>query len=950
MPDLDERQELLLEREHELRHMDAALDVALGRGGHLLVIEGSPGVGKSRLLEALRDRGRAGGFACLAARAGELEREFPFGIVRQLFDPRLSSASEEERNGLLAGAARLAGPLLGLGGGGEGRHSTVAPGEAPYSTLHGLYWLCANLAAEEPVLLLVDDAHWADGPSLRWMSFLLARFEELGVLLALTTRPAAPGAENEILGMLASSRAASTVRPAPLTEPAVAELVRHELSRDPSADFSRACHGVTAGNPFFLRELLRELGFEKVPPTAEGVNRLREIGPKGITRTILRRLARLPEEANALSRAVAILGTRGELRHAAALGGLRPEVAADAAGLLADVEILRAGSPLRFVHPIVRKAIYNDVPLADRWRAHAEAARLLEADRAPEDQVAAHLLHTHPASDPWVVDTLRRAAKKAVRQGTPTAAIRYLRRALAEPPDRPLSAELLADLGSAENRARDVAAIDHLTQALELAEGPRRRAQIGLELGRALTMAGRLGDAIDALGRLIPVVAPIDRELELRLEAELINVARLDLKLRPLVSETLAAFRHQIAGEGPAERVLVANLAYDMAIRGEPAERVAELARRALANGALLAEETSESLTYYLAAWTLALAEHPDEATGELDAALAQARDNGSALGFAMATCVRSNVLYRRGLILEAEADARNALEAASAGAWQGGLPLAVGFLIDALVERGRIDAATEVLEASGIGEELPDSILFNPLLDSRGRLRLVQGQTERGLEDLLEAGRRGATWGARTVAFISWRSSAALALNALGRTEEAHGLIDAELELARGFGAARPLGMALRAKGLIVGGEPGRMLLQEAVETLGPSPARLELARGLVDLGAAMRRLNRRSDAREPLRTGLDLADDCGAAALAERARTELAATGIRPRRPPHSGRDALTPSERRVAQMAADGLGNREIAQALFVTTKTIEFHLGQVYRKLDVHSRHELPAVLA
>jgi DNA-binding CsgD family transcriptional regulator len=950
MPDLDEHQDLLLEREHELREMDAALNAARDGRGHLLVIEGSPGVGKSRLLDALRDRGRAGGFACFAARAGELEREFPFGVVRQLFEPRLASASEDERAALLAGAARLAGPLFGLGDGGEGRHLTMAPGEAPFSTLHGLYWLCANLAAEEPVLLLVDDAHWADGPSLRWMSFFLARFEELGVLLGLTTRPAAPGAENEVLGMIASSRAASTVRPAPLTEPAVAELVRHQLSRDPSAEFSRACHGMTAGNPFFLRELLRELRFERVPPTADGVNLLREIGPRGISRTILRRLARLPQEANALGRAVAILGTRGELRHASALGGLHLEAAANAAGLLADAEILRAGSPLRFVHPIVRKAIYNDVPLADRWRAHAKAARLLEADQAPDDQVAAHLLHTHPTSNPWVVDTLRRAAKRAVSQGTPTPAIRYLRRALAEPPDQRSSAELLADLGSAENRASDLAAIDHLTQALELAVEPRRQAEIGLELGRALTMAGRLGDAIDALRRLIPVVAPIDRELGLRLEAELINVARLDIKLRPLVSETLAAFRDQITGEGPAERVLIANLAYDLAIRGEPATRVAELARRALGDGDLLAEETSESLTYYLAAWTLALAEHLDEATGELDAALADARNNGSALGFAVASCVRSNVFYRRGLILEAEADAEHALEAASAGAWQGGLPLAVGFLIDALIERGRIDAANKVLEESGIGEELPDSILFNPLLDSRGRLRVSQGQTERGLQDLLEAGRRGTAWGARTVAFISWRSSAALALNALDRTEEAQGLIDAELELARGFGAARPLGIALRAKGLIVGGEPGLALLQEAVATLDRSPARLERARSLVDLGAALRRRNQRSAAREPLRAGLDLADDCGAAALAERARTELAATGIRPRRPPCSGLDALTPSERRVAQMAAGGLGNREIAQALFVTTKTIEFHLGQVYRKLNVHSRHELPAVLA
>ena len=289
--------------------------------------------------------------------------------------------------------------------------------------------------------------------------------------------------------------------------------------------------------------------------------------------------------------------------------------------------------------------------------------------------------------------------------------------------------KLLAELGSAENRASDSAAAEHLTRALELITDPRARGEIGQELGLALTMAGRLGDAIKTLERLIPEVAPVDRELELRLEAELINAARMDVNLRPVVSERLAAFRTQVAGEGPAERVLVANLAYDATIRGAPAAAVAELAQRALGDCALLAEETSESPTYYLAVWPLALAERLMEATNELDAALEHARAGGSALGFGTASCIRSNVLYRRGLIVEAEADARNALRAASEGGFEGALPLAVGFLIDALIERGQIAAAADVLVASGLEGELPDLILFNPLLDSRGRLRLLRGE-----------------------------------------------------------------------------------------------------------------------------------------------------------------------------------------------------------------------------
>jgi DNA-binding CsgD family transcriptional regulator len=237
--------------------------------------------------------------------------------------------------------------------------------------------------------------------------------------------------------------------------------------------------------------------------------------------------------------------------------------------------------------------------------------------------------------------------------------------------------------------------------------------------------------------------------------------------------------------------------------------------------------------------------------------------------------------------------------------------------------------------------------IAFNPLLFSRASLRILQGRTEEGLADFVENGRRGAAWGARTPAFVPWRSGAALALASLGRRAEALDLLSDELELARAFGAPRPHGIALRAAGLIADGRERIARLEEAVTVLDSSPAALDHARALVDLGSALRRASRRTAARERLRAGFRLAGECGATALAQRAREELAATGAKPRGAAH--RDVLTASERRVAQMAARGLANRQIAEALFVTPKTVEWHLGQAYRKLGVHSRRELPAVL-
>ncbi len=206
------------------------------------------------------------------------------------------------------------------------------------------------------------------------------------------------------------------------------------------------------------------------------------------------------------------------------------------------------------------------------------------------------------------------------------------------------------------------------------------------------------------------------------------------------------------------------------------------------------------------------------------------------------------------------------------------------------------------------------------------------------------------APWVSRIPAFAPWRSEAALALHRLGRPQEGRDLAHEELELSQRWGTARTIGISLRALGLLEGGQAGEVLLREAVEVLADSPARLEHARALVDLGALLRRGNSRSEARKLLRQGVDVAHRCGATALVARGNEELAATGAHPRTILLSGLDALTASERRVAQMAAEEMSNKEIAQALFVTVKTVEQHLSRVYRKLNIGSRKDLGAALA
>jgi DNA-binding CsgD family transcriptional regulator len=236
---------------------------------------------------------------------------------------------------------------------------------------------------------------------------------------------------------------------------------------------------------------------------------------------------------------------------------------------------------------------------------------------------------------------------------------------------------------------------------------------------------------------------------------------------------------------------------------------------------------------------------------------------------------------------------------------------------------------------------------MLNFVLFARARLRFAQGRANGAAGDLEALERQERRWRRDNPAIFPWRTELALALDDSGRAEA---LASEELELARHFGAAGAIARAQRALGLIVGSDNGLRLLRQSLETLDGYLWRLERARTLVELGAALRRTGHRADCRKPLAAGMELAHRCGAAPLVKRARDELLATGARPRRIMRTGVDALTASERRVARMAADGMTNREIAQALFVTMRTVEVHLTHAYQKLDISSRDELPAALA
>jgi DNA-binding CsgD family transcriptional regulator len=928
----------LLERETELAALSELVARARGGRGAMAVIEGPAGIGKTSLIRVGLDSARESGMNILASRGSELERDFPFGIVRQLFEATLLHRPKEERAELLSGAAAFADPVFSAPKDGE----ATSGSEASEAVLHGLYWLTADLAARVPVALAVDDSHWADPASVRFLAYLANRMTELPVFVIIGMRPFEPGAETELLEEIVLSPQAEVMRPRPLGARAVQELVRSTLGAEPEPAFIDACFQATQGNPFFLRELLGTLQAEDIVPGAEAATHVSEVAPDTVTRSVLHRINRLPGNALSLAQAVAILGDRSELHIAAKLAGLDEDSADEAAADLRRVGIFDR-DVLGFVHPVVRTAIHSELAPVERARGHRDAAHILAELGEKDDQLALHLLASEPRGDPWAVAVLRRAAQQAQARGAPDGAARYLQRALAEPPPTDIRGDVLMELGRAETAAGRLAGLTHVREALELESDPIQRAAIASELARALFTVADLREAAKVIKDALAELAGRAPDLGRKLESQLLSVSLFE----PAVFSELGDRLSQLLDETrrDSDPASLAPLALISVGTIEPASRGAALARRALAEGLSVLEQPD---LYWFAATALLCADELLEARDAWDRAIVMARRRASMSALILASTFRVHVAIRLGTVAEAESDGFETLDRVERSL-QLPRPFIVAPLIDALIERGQLERAAELVKHSGVEDDPPDQLRFAFPFASVGRLRLAEGRPGEAAHLLRECGRRLEALGIRNPGFIEWRSSLAEALAAAEQAVEARKLAEEEVDLAHRFGVRRELGMALRTAALVGETKARIERLREAVSVLEGTPAALELARALIDLGAALRRGGHRAESREPLRHGLDLAYRCGATALVERSRTELLAAGARPRRVALTGVESLTASERRVAAMAAEGLTNREIAQSLFITEKTVEGHLQHAYRKLDIRSREQIPRTL-
>ena len=928
----------LEERVQELAALERLLEAARAGVGGGLLVEGPPGIGKSRLLAAAR--AAAGpSIRVVSARGSELERDFPFAVVRQLLEPVLVAADSEERRALLDGAGALAAPVLVPTW--DGNEPLAR--DAAASVLHGLYWLTANLASRAPLLLLVDDLHWADLPSLRWLAYLSQRLDGMSLGILAATRPDDGAVGQTEFDTLAAHPSMEMVQPVGLSEAAVGRLAERRLSTAADPEFVAVCHRVTGGNPFLLHELLGELASGDVAPSSVNAGLVARQTSRSVNRAASARLRRLAPQSRALAHAVVVLGDGTELSLAAQLAELDADAANDAADALVEASILAAERPLSFVHPLVRASVYAELGAGARDRAHRHAAAMLAAAGAAADRVAVHLLACDPRRDAGTVDILRRAARTAQRRGANDAAVVYLQRARREPPAPELGPQVALELGAAEAQADELdPACEHLGEAVRGLEEPRARALAAAQLATALSLTGRDGEAVAALSEAIDELPGHERELGLLLQAG---------RAAASVGDAATWRRSRIARfEAPAgpprsagERLRAAELAFRAALE-EPAAKGRTLALQALAGGRLLEDPGPSQHSFYLAPLALIFTGALEEATAVLDAVLEWADRRGSVFAFAQAVNLRAWAWSKRGALDEAEADAESALVQLHLRA----RPALVA-LIDVRLARGDVAGAAALWHDTQMDEQITSNRTAIAHRHARGQLRAALGRPHEALEDLLACGRLEQEWGIRTPAMSHWRSGAALVLAELGRVDEARRLAHESVARCRWFGSPCQLGTALRIAGRCADRQPGLEFLAESVHVLEGSPARLEHARAAFELGAALRRAGRRADARAPLRDAIELARRCGAEPLAVRAHDELVAAGAKPRRDPIESRSRLTASELRVARLAADGMTNREIAQSLFLTEKTIEVHLTSSYRKLDIGSRTQLGRAL-
>ncbi|PWG09487.1 hypothetical protein DF268_32295 [Streptomyces sp. V2] len=847
--------------------------------GRLLVFRGEAGLGKTALLAETRRRAEAAGCTVWSARAGETLRSVPFHVVRQLLQPALLGLLEEEARTYLGDWYDIAGPALGL------TQPGLTPSD-PQGVYDGLVELVRRLAARDyPLVLLIDDAHWADQETLRWLAAFAERLADLSVLVVVAHRPGEADEAAAAYLTAVDDLAGDAVRGlTALSPPAVAELTRATLGDRADDPFCREVWAVTGGNPYYTVELLAKVHDRDLEPTESAAEELRAINKAAHDGGFVAHLEGLGIEATRFAWAAAILGTGIFVEHAAGMAGLGPAKAQQCVEVLRTARILTAPGPaddgdLVFVHPLIATAVYSNIPEYLRGAMHGVAAKVvLDAGRGIA-AASRHLLEVHPEGDADLVEQLREAARAHLAVGAPDAALRCLERALAEPPVAGARAQVLYELGCATLLTSPSQTVAHLSRALEL---PGLEGDVRVDAVCRLSQAQMHNNELDEAVRTVRTEAARHEPgpARMRLTAVQFMWERLVLgeASAPGSSERLAELAATCTGRDNGERALLVLRGFDATCRGENAEEVAELCDRALVNGGLApgldwtGTEWGIELPMMLAS-AYAYTDRLDRADTLFNGALRAYTTAGWSGGhLSLAHAYLGLGLRRRGRLREAEESLREALRLAERVGR--GLPLywsAICNLVDVLLARGHIEEAWRTAEQYDFVAPYPSTIVLPDPRSVRGRLLLAVGRTTEGINELEEAEKAAAARGHLNPVMVPWALDLARALSSQDPARASRLATDARTRAER-LGTDTAIGEALRCAAALETGQRAVRLAERAVTYLESSPCQYEHAAARIEYGELSRSASE-------LRRGLDLAGACGADGLVRQAEGALAA-----------------------------------------------------------------------
>lgn len=938
----------LYERDQERAAAEEAID-ALCTGfqaggvelGGLLLLNGRAGLGKTALLQEIRRiAAQRPGTTVLFARGAEQQRQVPFYVIRQLLQPQLAKMSDEQRHAIFGNWYDIAAPAMGLA------KPDPAAASDPQGVHDALMWVVTQLAVNQaPMVLVIDDLHWADQETVHWLGAFAARVRELPVLVVLAYRAEELPAHGGALDFLSDGRnGGREIRLHALSPDSVTSLVREVFGEDADEEFCAACWETADGNPYETVEMLHRVHDQNIEPVADSIPLLAPLAAAGKGPALYRRLENLGTKAFHFAWAVAVLGTKIDISVACRIANMPPSEAAPIINQLRDERILTGGPVLEFVHPTIATAAYHAVPRAMRTAMHGVAAQALLDSGAGLAAAARHLLEVHPDEDLELVRQLRGAAGEFLAMGAPDMARRCLERALSEPPADEDRAMILYELGRATQLIDPAKTVNHMRNALSAVPGldTEHRVWATQRLAQALAHLNQVAEAAHVVAEEAASTPEGPHRMRLLAAHFMWCAFRGDEDDAEARSMRLADLARGRAGKDEWERAVLVLRAWDLTLRGAPTDEVLAHADRGLVGGRL-----ADGLGWTNDFWgfelptilglTFAFSDRLDLAADLFNSAASEFEAAGWSGGqLAFATVMQGLVAHRWGQLGEAERLLRDGLKRSDRIG--PGTPLqwdAVGTLIDNLIAQGRVDEALALAEKYRFAPPFPTSMVLPDAPTLYGRLLRLQGRESEAVKQLESVGRQLEQRGQLNPVWAPW--AAELALTVVGREPgRARELTGQALRHATSFGTRSAVGVALRYCALVAPPEEAVDLLRRAVDHLSQAPTAFEYAVALVDLGSVLRRLSRFQEAAEPLYLGQDLATQCGSVGLANRARQELAASGLRPYRTRGVSPEPLSELERRVAQLAVRNFPTARIAGELGISVSSAAQLLASAHRK--------------